>query len=98
MLIYPTVVIGLEAVYARTYGELIALVDGGFHRLRRVLAAGRMACRSLEPAQHDGAVLVRLRRFADRGGRLRPNLIVLAVALFGSACSPRSIIRSAWRC
>lgn len=25
LLIYPTVVIGLEAVYAKTYGELIAL-------------------------------------------------------------------------
>jgi MFS family permease len=30
LLIYPTVVIGLEAVYARTYGELIALSTAAF--------------------------------------------------------------------
>jgi MFS family permease len=30
LLIYPTVVIGLEAVYARTYGELIALSTASF--------------------------------------------------------------------
>lgn len=30
LLIYPTVVIGLEAVYARTYGELIALATAAF--------------------------------------------------------------------
>ena len=37
-------------------------------RLRRVLAAGRLARRPLEPPQHDGAVLFRLRRLADRRG------------------------------
>ena len=30
LLIYPTVVIGLEAVYQRTYGELIALSSTAF--------------------------------------------------------------------
>jgi MFS family permease len=30
MLIYPTIVIGLEAIYARTYGELIALSTASF--------------------------------------------------------------------
>ena len=30
MLIFPTVVIGLEAVYGRTYGELIALGTASF--------------------------------------------------------------------
>ena len=30
LLIYPTVVIGLEAVYAKTYGELIALSTAAF--------------------------------------------------------------------
>ena len=30
LLIYPTVVIGLEAIYARTYGELIALSTAAF--------------------------------------------------------------------
>ena len=41
-------------------------VDRGFRRLRRVLAAGRLARRPLEPPQHDGGVLYRLRRLADR--------------------------------
>ncbi len=48
LLIYPTVVIGLEAVYARTYGELIALSTAAF-LFRHLLAAGRLAWRSLEP-------------------------------------------------
>ena len=39
-------------------------------RLRRILAAGRLARRPLEPAQHDGRVLYRLRRVACwRGAR-----------------------------
>ncbi len=42
-------------------------------RLRRVLAAGRLARRPLEPAQHDGAVLRRLRGLADRGRARRKS-------------------------
>ena len=64
LLIYPTVVIGLEVIYRRPYSELIALSSTAFRRVRRVLASGRLARRPLEPAQHDGAVLFRLRRVA----------------------------------
>src|SRR5262249_21665984 len=39
-----------------------------FHRLWRVLVASRLAWRPLEPAQHDGGVLRRLRPFAGGGG------------------------------
>ena len=69
LLIYPTVVIGLEVGLRPPYSELIALVDRGLRRLRHFLAAGRLARRPLEPPQHDGGVLHRLRPVA---ARLRP--------------------------
>jgi hypothetical protein len=65
LLIYPTVVIGLEAIYARTYGELIALSTAAF------ISFGVFSLR----------ISSRLRL---RWGH--------------SACSRRSIIRSACRC
>ena len=80
MLIFPTVVIGLEVIY----GTQLCRADRAWHRfvrrVRRVLAAGGLARRPLEPAQHDGAVLWRLRPVADRRG-IAPDLIALAVAL-----------------
>ncbi len=41
-------------------------VDRGLRHLRCVRAAGRLARGPLEPPQHDGCVLYRLRRFARR--------------------------------
>ena len=80
LLIYPTVVIGLEAVYAKTYGELIALSTAAFlafgvfslpagwlgdHWSRRnMMALFWFGC---------GASLF--------GAGLAPNLITLAIAL-----------------
>ncbi|HML14510.1 MAG TPA: MFS transporter [Xanthobacteraceae bacterium] len=81
MLIYPTVVIGLEVVYGRSYGELIVLSTASFvafgvfslpagwladHWSRRnMMAAFYLGC---------GASLV--------AAGLAPNAIMLAVALF----------------
>ena len=81
MLIFPTVVIGLEVVYERPYGELIALGTASFFAFgifslpagwiadhwsrRNIMAAFFIGC---------GVSLV--------GAALAPNLIVLAVALF----------------
>ena len=67
-------------------------------RLRRVLAAGRLARRPLEPAQHDGAVLFRLRRLVVRGGAVTDTDRRSPARCFCSACLRRSIIRSEWRC
>ena len=39
---------------------------GVLRHLRNLLAAGRLARGPLEPAQHDGAILFRLRHVADR--------------------------------
>src|SRR4030095_10887535 len=107
MLIFPTVVIGLELIYARSSPELIVLGTPAFiafgvfslpagwlgdHWSRRnmmvlfyagcglsLIAAGlppdpTLAWVAVEPAQHDGALLCRLRVVADRGGaRAEPH-------------------------
>ena len=81
MLIFPTVVIGLEAIYDRPYAELIALGTASFFAFgifslpagwiadhwsrRNIMAAFFIGC---------GVSLV--------GAALAPNLIMLAVALF----------------
>ena len=57
ILIYPTVVIKLQLTYGRSYSELIALSTASFIAFGLVLAAGGLACRPLEPPQHDGRVL-----------------------------------------
>ena len=72
-----------------------ALRHPGLRRLRRRLAADRLARRPLEPPPHDGDLLCRHRRLDDRG---RPGADAAAArrgACCRSACSPRSIIRSA---
>ena len=66
VLIFPTVVIGLEAVYGRSYAELIALGTASFVDVRHLFAAGGLARGPLEPSQHDGSVLFRLRRIIAR--------------------------------
>ncbi len=81
MLIFPTVVIGLEVIYDRPYAELIALGTASFFAFglfslpagwiadhwsrRNIMAAFFIGC---------GVSLI--------GAALAPNLIVLAVALF----------------
>ncbi len=98
LLIYPTVVIGLEAVYAKTYGELIALSTAAFiafgvfslpagwlgdHWNRRnMMALFWFGC-GVSLIAAGAAPLADLAR-----GRARPR----------SACLRRSIIRSACRC
>ena len=61
MLIFPTVVIGLEAVYGRPYDELLALGTASFFAFGLFsLPAGWLADR-WSRALHDGGVLYRLR-------------------------------------
>ena len=81
LLIYPTVVIGLGAVYGRPYSELIAFstaafVAFGVFSLPAGLLADRWSRRNMMAIFYFGvgASLV--------GAALAPNLIVLAVALF----------------
>jgi MFS family permease len=81
LLIYPTVVIGLEVVYRRPYAELIALstaafVAFGVFSLPAGWLADRWSRRNMMAAFYIGC-----------GGSLigvaaAPNLVVLAVALF----------------
>ena len=86
MLIFPTVVIGLEAVYGRPYGELLALGTASFFAFGLFsLPAGWLADR-WSRAQHDGGVLYRLRpepcgRGASRrtSSRWRSSLFALGV-------------------
>ena len=82
MLIFPTVVIGLEAVYGRPYARAAGARHRVVLRLRHLLAAGGLARRPLEPPQHDGGVLHRLRPEPAPRAALAPNFIALAVALF----------------
>ena len=74
ILIFPTVVIGLEAVYGRSYGELLVLSTAAFTAFGLfALPAGWLA-EQLEPAQHDRAVLLRHRNLfgaGRHGGELR---------------------------
>ena len=79
LLIYPTVVIGLEVIYRRPYSELIALSSAAFRRLRRFsLPAGwladRWSRRNMMAAFYFGCgVSLALTAFApnltDAGGR-----------------------------
>ena len=82
MLIFPTVVIGLEVVYGRPYARTDRARHRLVRRLRHLLAAGRLARRPLEPPQHDGGVLSSAAALALAAAAFAPNLIVLAVALF----------------
>ena len=98
LLIYPTVVIGLEVIYQRPLCRTDRAVDGGLCRLRRVLATGRLARRPLEPPQHDGGVLYRLRGIAGRHRGFAQSADACGRACSRSACSPPSITPSACRC
>src|ERR1700716_2750704 len=81
MLIFPTVVIGLEGVYARSYSELIALgtasfVAFGVFSLPAGWLGDRWSRRNMLVLFYAGCGL----SLAAAG--LAPNLIMLAIALF----------------
>jgi len=81
MLIFPTVVIGLEAIYGRSYGELIALgtasfVAFGLFSLPAGWLADRWSRRDMMVLFYFGCGVSLL------AAGLAPNLIVLACALF----------------
>ena len=82
MLIFPTVVIGLEAVYGRSYGELIALGTASFFAFGLFsLPAGWLADRW---SRRNMMVVFYIGCGCQPGARrgFAPNLIALAVALF----------------
>src|SRR6266849_4679149 len=81
LLIYPTVVIGLEIVYQRPYSELIALsstafIAFGVFSLPAGWLADRWSRRNMMAAFYIGCGLSLV------GAGLAPNLIALAAALF----------------
>jgi len=81
MLIFPTVVLGLEAIYGRSYGELIALgtasfVAFGLFSLPAGWLADRWSRRDMLVLFYFGCGVSLL------AAGLAPNLIVLACALF----------------
>ena len=81
MLIFPTVVIGLMAVYGRTYAELIALGTASFFAfglfsLPAGWLADRWSRRNMMAAFYIGCGL------SLAAAALAPNLIMLGVALF----------------
>jgi MFS family permease len=81
LLIYPTVVIGLESVYGRPYSELIALstaafVAFGVFSLPAGWLADRWSRRNMMAAFYIGCGLSLI------GAALAPNLLLLGVALF----------------
>lgn len=81
MLIFPTVVIGLEAIYGRPYAELIALgtasfVAFGVFSLPAGWLADRWSRRNMMALFFVGCGL------SLAGAALSPNLITLATALF----------------
>ncbi|HET7912817.1 MAG TPA: MFS transporter [Pseudolabrys sp.] len=81
LLIYPTVVIGLQAVYQRSYSELIALsstafIAFGVFSLPAGWLADRWSRRNMMTAFYIGCGL----SLAAAG--LAPNLTTLAVAMF----------------
>src|SRR5918996_2565350 len=81
ILIFPTVVIGLEVVYGRSYSELIALgtasfVAFGVFSLPAGWLADRWSRRNMMAAFYVGCGL------SLAGAALAPDLIVLAIALF----------------
>ena len=82
LLIYPTVVIGLEAVYGRPYSELIALstaafVAFGVFSLPAGWLADRWSRRNMMGLFYLGCGV------SLAGAALAPNLVALSVALFG---------------
>ena len=81
LLIYPTVVIGLEVIYQRPYAELIALstaafVAFGVFSLPAGWLADRWSRRNMMAAFYIGCGVSLI------GVAAAPNLVVLAVALF----------------
>ena len=81
VLIFPTVVIGLEAVYGRSYSELIALgtasfVAFGIFSLPAGWLADRWSRRNMMALFYFGCGVSLI------GAALAPNLVMLAVALF----------------
>jgi MFS family permease len=81
LLIYPTVVIGLQAVYQRSYSELIALsstafVAFGVFSLPAGWLADRWSRRNMMTAFYIGCGL------SLAGAGLAPNLTALAAAMF----------------
>jgi MFS family permease len=81
LLIYPTVVIGLQSVYSRSYGELIALgtasfVAFGVFSLPAGLLADRWSRRDMMLLFYAGC------GFSLIAAGVAPNLVVLACALF----------------
>jgi len=81
VLIFPTVVIGLEAIYGRSYSELIALgtasfVAFGIFSLPAGWLADRWSRRNMMALFYFGCGIALI------GAALAPNLIMLAVALF----------------
>ena len=97
LLIYPTVVIGLEVVYQRPYSELIAFsstafVAFGIFSLPAGWLADRWSRRNMMVASISAAGCHWPPRL------LRPARCGWRPACSCSACSRRSITRSAWRC
>ena len=81
MLIFPTVVIGMMAVYGKTYAELIALGTASFFAfglfsLPAGWLADRWSRRNMMAVFYIGCGVSLI------GAALAPNLVVLAVALF----------------
>jgi MFS family permease len=81
MLIFPTIVIGLEAVYARSYAELIALgtasfIAFGVFSLPAGWLADRWSRRNVMALFYAGCGLSLL------AAGVAPNLVALACALF----------------
>ena len=81
LLIYPTVVIGLEVVYARPYSELIALTSAAFvafgvFSLPAGWLADRWSRRNMMAAFYFGCGLSLL------GIALSPNLLTLSITMF----------------
>jgi MFS family permease len=82
LLIYPTVVIGLEVVYKRPYAELIALstaafVAFGVFSLPAGWLADRWSRRNMMAAFYIGCGVCLM------GVAASPNLVMLAVSMFG---------------
>src|SRR5882672_11265511 len=82
LLIYPTVVIGLEVVYQRPYSELIALTSTAFlafgiFALPAGWLADRWSRRNMMAAFYLGCGVSLI------GVSLAPNLMMLSVAMFG---------------
>lgn len=81
LLIYPTVVIGLEVVYRRPYSELIALSSAAFlafgiFSLPAGWLADRWSRRNMMAAFYFGCGVSLI------GVALAPNLVMLSVAMF----------------